>query len=180
MNRHATGLHLEVVRFERIFDAPGRTVGMFSFEAAGKREYGVRLFDGAVPRAGSHYAVVLAEQGNWQTIIGWRDLATPDVYLRQTVLRTLFEQAWLAYVGLPVLLLIAVITSSLWIALAVLAVALVACVVYLRRVWQRARAIDTLLRNVPPQVPPQVSPNKGRKPDPSWWRLFVSALPSFF
>jgi hypothetical protein len=175
MKRHDTGMHLHQVRFERIFDAPGRT-GMFSFEAGGKREYGVQLFGGAVPRAGSRYAVVLAEADNWQTIVGWRNLETPDVHLRETVLQTVFQQAWLAYAGLPVLLAITLLTTSLPVALLVLALAIVAAVVHLRRVRQRARALAALLRGVPPPIPPGAGPDAG----PSWWRLFVAALPGWF
>lgn len=148
MTRHDTGPHLELVRFERIFDAPGGT-GMFSFEADGRCEYGVRLFDGAVPHAGARYAVVLAEAGNWQTIVGWRDLSMPDVVLRDTVLQAALRQAWLAYLGVPALLAIALLTARLWPPLVVLALMLSASVTCLYRVRRRGRMIAALLRDVP-------------------------------
>ncbi|MEM8512134.1 hypothetical protein RCH14_001434 [Massilia sp. MP_M2] len=72
-------MHIETVRFERVFDVQS---GMFSFEAGGKREFAVAFDHESVPNAGSTFAVALSEPGNWQKVLGWRDLSSPTVGLR--------------------------------------------------------------------------------------------------
>lgn len=165
-------LHLEQVRFERVFDAPGPN-GVFSFEAGGRREYGVSFLGSPVPRAGSQFAVVLAERGNWQTVLGCRDLATPDIYLRQTVWQVASDFAWLAYVAVPVVAGMTLAAVGGWAALAVVALSVWAGAAYLRRVLRRSRTIARMLREAPPRVPP----GAGRDPDPSWAQRILRALP---
>jgi len=77
-------MHIEQVRFDRIFDVQQRT-GDFSFESGGWPVYGVNAVGGKIPREASTYAVAFAERGNWETLIGWRDLATQEVQLKRTV-----------------------------------------------------------------------------------------------
>ncbi|MBB6136375.1 hypothetical protein HD842_004553 [Massilia aurea] len=69
-------MYIETVRFERVFDVQS---GTFSFEAGGKCEFAVVLDHARAPTAGSTYAVALSEPGNWQKILGWRDLSRPTV-----------------------------------------------------------------------------------------------------
>jgi len=74
-------MHIETVRFERVFDVQS---GTFSFEADGKREFSVIFDHKSVPDAGSTFAVVLDEPGNWQTVAGWRDLSMLSVGLKRS------------------------------------------------------------------------------------------------
>jgi hypothetical protein len=69
-------MYIETVRFERVFDVQS---GIFSFEAGGKCEFAVVFDHKRVPTAGSTFAVVLSEPGNWQKVLGWRDLSSPTV-----------------------------------------------------------------------------------------------------
>jgi len=69
-------MYIETVRFERVFDVQS---GTFSFEAGGKCEFAVVLDHARAPMAGSTYAVALSEPGNWQKVLGWRDLSSPTV-----------------------------------------------------------------------------------------------------
>ncbi len=71
-------MYIETVRFERVFDVQS---GTFSFEAGGKCEFAVVLDHARAPTAGSTYAVALSEPGNWQKVLGWRDLSSPTVGL---------------------------------------------------------------------------------------------------
>jgi len=71
-------MYIETVRFERVFDVQS---GTFSFEAGGKCEFAVVLDHARAPMAGSTYAVALSEPGNWQKVLGWRDLSSPTVGL---------------------------------------------------------------------------------------------------
>lgn len=170
---YGAGLHLEQVCFERVFDAPGPN-SIFSFEAAGMRQYGVNFAGSPVPQAGARFAVVLAEPGNWQKVLGCRDLATPDVYLRETVWGVVSDFAFLGYFGLPVVLGITLMAFGGWAALAVLILSVWAAAAYLRHVLRRSRAIARMLREAPPSVPP----GAGRDPNPTWGQRISRALPA--
>lgn len=76
-------MHIEQVRFDRIFDVQQRT-GDFSFESGGWPAYGVNAIGGKIPREASAYAVAFSERGNWETVIGWRDMATQEVQIKRT------------------------------------------------------------------------------------------------
>lgn len=152
--RYDSGFHIEQVCFERVFDAPGRT-GNFSFEAGGKRQYGVILHGGEVPREGARIAVALAEPGNWQTIRAWRDLSTPDVHLYETVGMVLLEYAWLVYFCLPVVFGVTWLTFGLWAAVLVVTFLLCAGGAYLRHVIVRNRRLRRALGELDPPAPPR-------------------------
>lgn len=77
-------MHIEQVRFDRIFDVQQGT-GDFSFESGGWPVYGVNAVRGTIPREASTYAVAFAERGNWETVIGWRDLATQEVQIKRAL-----------------------------------------------------------------------------------------------
>lgn len=142
--RYDSSFHIEQVCFERVFDAPGRT-GNFSFEAGGKRQYGVILHGGEVPREGARVAVALAKPGNWQTIRAWRDLSTPDVHIYETVGMVVLDYLWLVAFSLPVVFGITWITFGLWAAVLVVASLLAAGAVYLRQVVVRNRRMARAL-----------------------------------
>jgi hypothetical protein len=84
-------MHIEMIRFDAVFDVVERS-GTFSFKSGDRTGYGVRLQNRAIPRQGAAYAVAFAERGNWQSVMGWRDLASNDVVLAQS---TMSFQFWL-------------------------------------------------------------------------------------
>lgn len=99
-------MHIEMIRFDTVFDVVERS-GTFSFKSGGRTEYGVRLQNHAIPRQGAPYAVAFAERGNWQSVMGWRDLASGDAVLAQStmsfqfwVLGDLIVYGWLFCAGL--------------------------------------------------------------------------------
>ena len=81
-------MHIERVRFDQVFDV-GARARTFSFTSAGKTRYGVRLPGRIVPHEGAVYAVALARQDDWSTVLGWRELGT-----RHVILKTVTWPAW--------------------------------------------------------------------------------------
>lgn len=81
-------MHIEQVRFDRIFDVQ-QVTGDFSFESGGWPVYGVNAVGGRIPREASTYAVAFGERGNWETVIGWRDMATQEVQIKRSFWATL-------------------------------------------------------------------------------------------
>jgi len=77
-------MHIERIRFDKVFDVQACD---FSFTSAGKTNYGIRLPGRIVPHEGARYAVALAQPDDWSKILGWRELGTQQVFLR--------EPAWL-------------------------------------------------------------------------------------
>lgn len=139
------------VTFDRVFDVQGST---FSFESGGKKEYSVNFFNAKAPRDGSRYAVALVERGNWQKVIGWRDLSTPDVVLTETAWDVAYEQAWTLYWLGPFFVFGALLFFGGWAALAMLALFLWGAVYFVRRARTRNRLVDQALRDIPPAAPP--------------------------
>ncbi|WP_314439728.1 hypothetical protein [Massilia timonae] len=78
-------MHVERVRFDRVFDVRKR-LKEFSFEEGGWPVYGVSALGLGIPREGATYAVAFRERGNWETVVGWRDLSTSKVTLRRSSL----------------------------------------------------------------------------------------------
>jgi len=147
--------HIETVCFDRVFDVQGKS---FSFDSAGTRQYSVRFDGGDVPLEGSRYAVALVEEGNWQKIIGWRDLSTSNVFLRQSAWDVAMAQAWILYWFAPFFMIGAWLFIGWWAALVVLALALSAAGYAVRHASQRNRLVDQALRDVPPAAPPGSGP----------------------
>lgn len=73
-------MHIEKVRFDEVFDVAAQR-GDFSFRSQDRVQYGVRLGQHVIPRAGASFAIAFAEPGKWDTILGWRELASPHVTL---------------------------------------------------------------------------------------------------
>lgn len=75
------------VRFERVFDVQRRSLQErpctdFSFEMPdGRKVYGVSVPGEPRIEAGMEVSAVLTTEGNWQTLIGWKDHATGAVVL---------------------------------------------------------------------------------------------------
>lgn len=78
-------MHVERVRFDRVFDVRQR-LGEFSFEDGGRPVYGVSALGLGIPHEGATYAVAFHERGNWETVLGWRDLSTSKLTLRRSSL----------------------------------------------------------------------------------------------
>lgn len=149
--------HIEQVCFERVFDAQSGN-GEFSFESAGKRQFGVQLAAGHIPREGASYAVALRQKGNWQTIIGWRDLSTTYVTLKQTAWDVAWGEAYILYMAGPAFIFAAPVFFGPWAMLGALLLALGAAVLTIRWAARRNRLVDQALRNVPPAAPPGSGP----------------------
>lgn len=73
-------MHVESIRFDEVFDVAAQR-GDFSFRSRNRTHYGVRLRKHLIPRPGASYAIAFAEPGKWDTVLGWRELASPDVML---------------------------------------------------------------------------------------------------
>lgn len=154
--------------FDRVFDVQGST---FSFESGGRKEYSVNFFNGKAPREGSRYAVALVEQGNWQKVIGWRDLSTPDVMLTETAWDVASEQAWTFYWLGPFFIFGALLFVGGWAALAMLVLFLWGAVYFVRRARERNRLVDQALRDIAPAAPPGSGGNPRRS-----LRLWITGI----
>ncbi|MEH6434055.1 hypothetical protein [Massilia sp. DD77] len=92
-------MKIERIRFDEVFDVAACR-GDFSFRSGGKTHYGVNLHNKVIPRAGSTYAVAFGRPGDWTSVLGWRDLATPAVGLKTpgwwTTLVAMFDVYYLA------------------------------------------------------------------------------------
>lgn len=86
-------MHIETIRFDDVFDAAAHG-GHFSFRSSGKTHYGVKLQNNLIPRAGATYTIAFAQPGHWDTVLGWRDLASSEVELAQPT-----WALWLRVVG---------------------------------------------------------------------------------
>lgn len=154
MNRRLEDVaHIEVVRFDRVFDVQaGR--GNFSFDSGGKRQFGVQFAGGDIPAEGARYAVALAEPGNWQRIIGWRDLAGAQVRLKESAWDVAWGEAYIWYMLVPVFIIAALLLIGPWAALAAFCLAVWLSVHSIRYAVQRNRLVDAALRAVDPPAPP--------------------------
>ncbi len=81
-------MHIERITFDRVFDiqrraatryAPQRTD--FSFESGGKKRYAVQVPGWPRIEAGDTITAVLGNEGNWQTLAGWKNHANGEVVL---------------------------------------------------------------------------------------------------
>lgn len=89
-------MHIERIHFEEVFDvASGR--GDFSFRSGGRTEYGVNLGRGTIPRAGATYAVAFGRQGDWASVLGWRDLASGKASLAHSTVGLLLARLYDVY-----------------------------------------------------------------------------------
>lgn len=137
-------MQIEKISFDRVFDVQ-EISGSFSFERGGWPVYGVSVPGMGIPQAGATYAVAFAEAGNWQTVLGWRDLATPDVRLRQTAWQFAIAQLPYAYL-LTVIVGIAATLGGYWAALPLAALMLLVLATAVRRVAWRNRWVSRALQ----------------------------------
>lgn len=127
-------MHIERIDFDEVFDVqPGP--GDFSFRSGGRSHFGVNLRRGLVPQAGSRYLVAFARPGDWTGVIGWVELRTGTVRLKES---TWF--AMLSDIGWFVWLAPFLAGGALWFfgAGAALAVLLVVCGLACLRLYRTA------------------------------------------
>lgn len=160
--------HIEQIRFDRVFDVQG---GDFSFESGGKKYYGVRFSNGSVPRDGALYAVALLEPGNWQKIVGWRDLSGASVELSESAWDVAFSQLGDFYLFIPIFIIAAFLFLGGWGALAAFGLFLWCSSYLVRKAARRNRLADQALRAVHPALPPD--PGAGAPPT---WRARMRAM----
>ena len=88
-------MQIERIHFEEVFDV---AAGDFSFRSEGRTHYGVGLGHGTIPQAGATYAVAFGRPGDWNSVLGWRDLASQEVILTHStlglVLSTVYDIYW--------------------------------------------------------------------------------------
>jgi hypothetical protein len=71
--------------FDRVFDVvasrtPYRQGGtLFSFEAGGRKEYGVLVTGNPVVCSGMTVTAILKDSGNWQSLMCWRNHQTGEI-----------------------------------------------------------------------------------------------------
>jgi len=163
-------MHIRQVRFDRVFDVQQRT-GDFSFEDGGWPVYGVNVAGMGVPREGSTYAVAFAEAGNWNTVIGWRDLASSTVQIKRSAWQLAIQQLPYGYLMIPVPYGIALALGGYRAAAPVAALMLVvvgACVY--RAAWRNRQAVQAL-RGVHPALLPAPGERKPSRLARSIWAL---------
>lgn len=165
--------HIEQIRFDRVFDVQG---GTFSFESGGGKHYAVRFANGSVPHDGAVYAVALLEPGNWQKIVGWRDLAGDKVELSESAWDVALSQLGDFYLFIGIFIIAAFLFLGAWGGLAALGLFLWWSAWLVRRAARRNRLADEALRAVHPALPPDPG---GRTP-PTWrarMRAMLGLLP---
>lgn len=71
-------MHIEHIRFDKVFDVQART---FSFTSAGKNRYGVQLPGRIVPHEGATCTIVLERPDDWSRVLGWRELGGQEIFV---------------------------------------------------------------------------------------------------
>ena len=163
-------MHIRQVRFDRVFDVQQRS-GDFSFEDGGWPVYGVNAAGMGIPQEGATYAVAFSEAGNWNTVIGWRDLATSTVRIKRSAWQLALQQLPYGYLMIPVPYAISLALGGYWAAVPIAALMLLvfgACVY--RAAWRNRKAIGAL-REVHPAAPSMPGRRKPSRLPRSVWAL---------
>lgn len=140
-------MHIEHIHFEEVFDVQtGR--GDFSFRMKGHPCYGANLGSGVIPRAGARYVVMFGKQGDWSSLIAWRDLASDKVWFRKRAgIGQLLELGDLALSGPPlIIIVIGLVLAGQWLpAFGFGALLCFAAAAFTMRNARRKRAIENIL-----------------------------------
>jgi hypothetical protein len=115
-------MHIKRIHLDEVFDAPWRR-GAFSFRSGGQPTYGVRLPGWRVPPAGSTLALAFERPGDWRSVIGWHDLATGRITLRDPAWAIVLHKLSEAWEAAPIVLAACLLlcgVPGLWLALAVI------------------------------------------------------------
>lgn len=166
-------MHIRQVRFDRVFDVQQAT-GDFSFEEGGWPVYGVNAAAMGIPREGSTHAVAFAEAGNWNTVIGWRDMATSTVQIKRSAWQFAIQQLPYHYLMIPVPFAVSLGLGGYWAAVPVAALMLLvvgACIY--RAAWRNRQAAQAL-REVHPAVP--TAPGMRKRPRLASWIWALAPL----
>ena len=137
-------MHIQRIRFDRVFDIqPSR--GLFSFESADGVVYSVHLPGRVIPLAGATWDVAFAQPGNWNTLLGWRDVASERITLSHRVRGLLVDQfeVW-CYFGIPVLVATLIFGGPVFI-LALLLAWSIAMVWVIHRIMRSNRRVRAAL-----------------------------------
>ncbi|MGB7193304.1 MAG: hypothetical protein WBD81_07580 [Collimonas pratensis] len=140
-------MSLVTVRFNQVFDlVSGMTrrkeVTFFSFISDTTRQDAVPAPGKPKIQAGMTVTAYLQEEGNWQTLVGWRDHASNEVAIESTA----YEVFFLFILALLVALILYVATSIIFLCIGVLGIAL-------GGVWAlssilRIRRIESILSDI--------------------------------
>ena len=84
-------MHIERVRFDRVFDVT--SYGVFSFESGGAAVYDVHLREGFIPSEGMTLDVVFRTPGKWASVVAWQDPASGKIVLRETPWESMVNNA---------------------------------------------------------------------------------------
>ncbi|MDY0977462.1 hypothetical protein SOM61_21085 [Massilia sp. CFBP9012] len=163
-------MHIKQVRFDRIFDVQERT-GDFSFEDGGWPVYGVNANGLTIPREGATYAVAFAEAGNWEKVIGWRDLAVSNVEIKRSAWSLAIQTLPWQYMMIPVPFGISLALGGYWAAVPVAGLMLLAFGAFIYRAAWRNRQAAQALQEVHPAVPPAPGKRKPSRLAQSIWAL---------
>lgn len=166
-------MHIKQVRFDRMFDVQERT-GDFSFEDGRWPVYGVNVAAMRIPREGASYAVAFAEAGNWNTVIGWRDLATSTVEIKRSAWQLAIQQLPYNYLMIPVPYAISLGLGGYWAAAPVAALMLLVYAGCIYRAAWRNRQVVQALHAVHPAVLP--APGKRKPPRLASWIWALAPL----
>lgn len=137
-------MHIQQVHFDEVFDVQAAR-GDFSFRSRGRAQYGVNLQCGVIPRAGSSFAVAFEQPGNWDSILGCRDLASTKVMLRRPGWWSmLFQTADILIFG-PILVVGGLLAGGMWPGLVMTALLLLAMICVVVRTVRVNRAVERAL-----------------------------------
>jgi hypothetical protein len=70
-------IHIKTFKIDRVFDVVGDK--LLSFEANGRREFGVRLDGAGRIRSGMTIGVALLDPDEWSTSVAWMDHASGNI-----------------------------------------------------------------------------------------------------
>lgn len=133
-------MHIEHIHFDEIFDAQPRG-GDFSFKSKGRTQYGVMLGRRVIPREGATYAVAFVQPGDWCTVLGWRDLASTTVTLKQSAWSYLLSELSMIFVIGPAVIGAGLLLGGPGVALVLSALVAVVSLVLLYGVIRRNRRV---------------------------------------
>lgn len=150
-------MHVERVRFDRVFDVRG-SLKEFSFEEGGWPVYGVSALGLGIPREGATYAVAFHERGNWETVVGWRDLSTSKVALRRSSLAAVTQPLPFVAPLVPGVFAVADSPGASKAFLSLAALVLLGAVAYAGRAVTRNRQADKALRDADTSAGTEVMP----------------------
>jgi hypothetical protein len=137
-------MQIQRIHFDRVFDIQ-RFHGFFSYESADGVTYSLNLPGRVVPQEGATWAVAFEKSGDWNTMLGWRDLATHEVRFNRDLGKLLTNQFdFLWFLAIPVLA-VALVYGGAAFALMVMLAVLAAGIWKIGRLAIRRRCVRAAL-----------------------------------